>query len=90
MLNLSSGAIALTKFCKETGFEQEDILAELNNRGIALLRFGNNYYLTKEMVKSLLARTQRIILLLINQFAQLLLTTALPQSYYLNQTGRRF
>ncbi len=56
MLNLSSGAIALTKFCKETGFEQEDILAELNNRGIALLRIGNNYYLTKEMVKSLFSQ----------------------------------
>lgn len=53
MLYLSSGAVTLTKFCKETGFEQEDILAELKNRDIALLRMGNSYYLTKEMIKSL-------------------------------------
>lgn len=53
MLYLSSGAVALTKFCKETGFEQEDILAELKNKGITPLRMGNNDYLTKEVIRTL-------------------------------------
>ena len=53
MFNLLSGAVALTKFCKETGFQQDDIISELAKKGIAPLEMGNNKYLTKEMIQAL-------------------------------------
>lgn len=45
--------IPLTEVSKRTGFAPEDIIIELQRRGIAAKRFGNNDYLTADMLSVL-------------------------------------
>lgn len=45
--------IPLTEVSKRTGFAPEDIIIVLQRRGIAAKRFGNNDYLTADMLSVL-------------------------------------
>lgn len=64
MLNLNVFAqdtqtpyISLAEICSKTGFSMEDCLAEIKNRGIAPIQFGNGIYLTADNIAALFAQS---------------------------------
>lgn len=57
MLNNSTPMfISLAGFCQKTRIAQEDILTELQRRGITAMHMGNNYYLTEETIRVLFSQ----------------------------------
>ena len=53
MSNSTPMVVSIPDICTRTGFAQEDILAELQNKGIAPIHMGNNNYFSVNMISAL-------------------------------------